>query len=367
MLSLWRVFKDPFFCSFFVLFLILSLFFPKEIPHYISFVDWHTIFTLACLMLITTSIQETGYLECFTRKVVLSLNSERHFAIVLTFLSALLSTFLTNDVALFVVLPVILAIKRYLHMDATKLMVMQTIAVNAGSALTPIGNPQNLYLWHIWHIGFFTFIAHTFPLFILMIVILFLFCVFLFPSRPLSFSYAPEKSRFDKDKKRQFFLSLLLLLVLLIVMEFRKVPFLFVPLFLFFSLAYPRVVKKVDWMFILVFILLFVDFHLLSHLVFFQNFIHLFDMQSSKGVFLTSVVFSQFMSNVPASVFLSKFTGDFLALTYGVNVGGNGFILASFANLIALRLAKDKRFLLAFHFYSFIYLFITAFLVYFYL
>jgi Na+/H+ antiporter NhaD/arsenite permease-like protein len=329
-------------------------------------VDWHTIFTLASLMLITTSIQETGYLECFTRRIISSLRSEKQLALILTWLSALLSTFLTNDVALFVVLPLVLAMKSYLRMDATKLIVMQTIAVNVGSALTPIGNPQNLYLWHLWGISFFAFVKYTFPLFVLMIVILSLFCLLLFPSRRLMLTEELDKGTGlpEKNRKRQFFLSLGLLILLLVVMEYRKVPFMFLFLLIFFTLYSPRVIKGVDWIFLLVFILLFIDFHLLSEIPLFQHLVHLFDLHTSKGVFLVSVVFSQIMSNVPASIFLSKFTGNLFALTYGVNVGGNGFILGSFANLITLRLAKDEKFLNTFHLYSLVYLVITTILVY---
>ncbi len=367
MLAMTKILKDPFFAVFFILLLILSCFFPQEIPEYVSFVDWHTIFTLACLMLITTFIQETGYLECLTWRITFSLRSERHFALILVLLSALLSTFLTNDVALFVVLPLVFSTKSYLKIDATKLMVMITIAVNAGSALTPIGNPQNLYLWHLWNIGFFPFIKYLFPLCALMIAVLCLFCFILFPSKPLVFIERIGKDIPFSRNRKQFVLSLGLLVFLLIAMEYRKVPFLFVPLLIFFTFCYPRVVKDVDWMFLFVFVLIFVDLHLLSQLSFFQFIVHLFDMHTSKGVFMAGIVFSQFMSNVPASIFLSKFTGNLLALTYGVNVGGNGLILSSFANLITLRLSKDKRFWTLFHIYSLIYLIFTSILVYFFL
>ena len=44
---------------------------------------------------------------------------------------------------------------------------------------------------------------------------------------------------------------------------------------------------------------------------------------------------------------------------YGVNVGGNGVVIASLANIIALRLAKKRRIWISFHKYSLLYLLIT--------
>ncbi len=73
---------------------------------------------------------------------------------------------------------------------------------------------------------------------------------------------------------------------------------------------------------------------------------------------------SQIISNVPTSVLISKFSHNWFAITYGVNAGGNGFIIASLANLIALRIVKDRKFWIYFHRYSIPYLIITATILY---
>ncbi|MEG2204166.1 MAG: citrate transporter, partial [Oscillospiraceae bacterium] len=60
--------------------------------------------------------------------------------------------------------------------------------------------------------------------------------------------------------------------------------------------------------------------------------------------FLAGVLLSQLISNVPAAVMLSGFTGQARALLLGVNVGGLGTLVASLASLISFRLyAKSEH------------------------
>jgi Na+/H+ antiporter NhaD/arsenite permease-like protein len=60
-------------------------------------------------------------------------------------------------------------------------------------------------------------------------------------------------------------------------------------------------------------------------------------LHENGHVFLLSALASQVMSNVPAALLLSHFTENWQALLWGVNAGGYGTLIASFANLIAWR------------------------------
>ena len=75
--------------------------------------------------------------------------TERATAMFLLLAAAVLSTLRTNDVALFVLAPLTLDICRITDLPATRLIIFEALAVNAGSALTSIGNPQNLFLWQL--------------------------------------------------------------------------------------------------------------------------------------------------------------------------------------------------------------------------
>ena len=65
----------------------------------------------------------------------------------MVFSAAVLSTFLTNDVALFIIVPLTLTLRRLCEIPVSRLIIFEALAVNAGSLLTPIGNPQNILLW----------------------------------------------------------------------------------------------------------------------------------------------------------------------------------------------------------------------------
>ena len=56
------------------------------------------------------------------------------------------------------------------------------------------------------------------------------------------------------------------------------------------------------------------------------------------SVYGAGVGISQVISNVPAAMLLSHATTDWRSLFYGVNLGGLGTVVASFANLIGLSL-----------------------------
>ena len=57
-----------------------------------------------------------------------------------------------------------------------------------------------------------------------------------------------------------------------------------------------------------------------------------------KNTLLTAIGTSQIISNVPAAVLLSGFTGNWQDLLAGVNIGGLGTPIASLASLITLKL-----------------------------
>ena len=63
---------------------------------------------------------------------------------------------------------------------------------------------------------------------------------------------------------------------------------------------------------------------------------------------------SQFISNVPATILLSKFTENYKQLLYGVDIGGLGTLIGSMASLISYKFysqeddADTKKYILVF-------------------
>jgi Na+/H+ antiporter NhaD/arsenite permease-like protein len=272
-----------------------------------------------------------------------------------------LSIFLTNDIALFITVPLTLGLTSIIQNDVKKLIIFQAIAVNTGSALSPIGNPQNLYLWHKWNIGFLSFMWHMAPLVLLLTVILILFIWFSFPGKPLAFHNKTENKKTDF---RLFYFSFLLLIAFVMSIEVGHSLAAFAIVIALYLMLYPRLFLKIDWALPLLFIVMFIDFHLLSQIPVVTKFVAQFNIGRPSGNFLSGILYSQIISNVPATIFLSKFSNQWQAIAYGVNVGGNGLVIASLANLIALRFVKRRSIWFDFHKYSLSYLLVTGVLAY---
>ncbi|WP_197467125.1 SLC13 family permease [Collimonas arenae] len=144
--------------------IVLSVLSPHPIADYRAWVDWHTIATLAGMLLLTTGIEASGYLEHLGRAIINRLHNERALAIFLVSAAALLSTVLTNDIALFVMVPLTVGLRGIGNLPIGRLVIFEALAVNAGSLLTPIGNPQNILLWQRSHLSFGAFTWQMAPL-----------------------------------------------------------------------------------------------------------------------------------------------------------------------------------------------------------
>ena len=354
--------KEPFLTVFSILSIVLIILYPAKIIDYPSFVDWNTIITLTGLLIITTGLKESGYFSSFSEKVLNKIKNEKILALFLILLSVLLSTFLTNDMALFVVIPLTISMQHFIKNDISKLVIFEAISVNVGSALTPIGNPQNLFLWHKWNISFGTFIVKMLPLVAIILAALLIFAWVVFPNKKINFF---EKIENDKTPKKGLFIfSIAMLTAYLISLNIKEALIVLPIIFILYLIFYKKVLLKTDWILLLTFIIIFIDFHVISTIPVIIKYMHTLNLNPSGNVFLLSAITSQLISNVPASVFVSKFSNNRFAITYGVNIGGNGLIIGSLANIIALRMIKTKKIWLDFHKYSIVYFLITGGIIY---
>ncbi len=354
--------KEPVFALFVLLLAFLVIVYPEKITDYPSFIDWDTIVALAGLLIIATGLKESGYFDLISKKTLRRVKSERSLSLYLILLSVVLSTFLTNDITLFIVIPLTLSFQSLVKNDLTKLIIFEAIAVNVGSALTPIGNPQNIFLWQMWGVSFPGFIIRMIPVVAVLIATLLLFVWLFFSAREIR--YSSKSNSNSLYNKPLFTTSLVMLIVFVVAFELRYVqlllPFVFVVYFIF----YRKVLLKVDWLLILLFIVIFVDFHVISAIPVISEVMRYINLESSGNVFLFSGFISQFISNVPAGVFVSKYSDNWQAIVFGVNIGGNGLVIASLANVIALRMVNNKKIWFTFHKYSIPYMIVTGVVIY---
>jgi di/tricarboxylate transporter len=320
---------------------------PGGIAHYPDLVDWRTIATLTGLLALSKGVELSGYLPRLAQRLVTAMSTERRLAVFLVLATALLATVLTNDVALFVMVPLTLSLRNS-GVPLTRLIVFEALAANAGSVLTPIGNPQNLFLWQLAHVSFEHFVLTMLPLAALLLALLLLLTLLAFPGRRLQLSGKQAPARTDR---LMLVLSLGLYIPFLLVTDLRH-PYLALLTLTPLLLARRTVLARLDWALLLVFVLMFIDLRLLSQLDAVQAWIRSAGLGRLPHLYLAGIASSQVISNVPAAILLAEYSRDWRVIAYAVNVGGFGFMIGSLANIIALRMAPDRRAWLSFHAYS---------------
>ncbi|RKZ28770.1 citrate transporter [bacterium] len=356
--------KDKFFDSliflpFVILLILLSFISPASIKNYPDFVNWETIISLSGLLIITTAIKESNFLVAFARKFVRKISTERQLALHLIMISCIISMFLTNDIALFIIVPFTIGIRSFFK-DIRKIIVFEALAVNIGSALTPIGNPQNLFLWHKWDISFLQFMLNMSPLFVISLLVLVIFVRFVFADKTVSFKMS--ESEFGVDRK-MFFISLVFLAGFITAIELDLMYYAALLVLFFYLIFYGKTILKTDWGLIALFIIMFVDFHLIGEMKIINDIFHHLNTANPSAIYVVSALISQVMSNVPASILMSKYSHNWFAISYGVNIGGNGLFIASMANVIIIRLTSERKMLSSFHKYSIAYMLATGIIV----
>lgn len=341
--------RDRFFQLLIITGCVLSLFAPFAPRNWPGAIDWHTIITLAGLMLLTKGVELSGYFDVLGRKMTRRFKTERQLAIFMVLAAALLSTFLTNDVALFIVVPLTITLKKLCAIPVNRLIIFEALAVNAGSLLTPIGNPQNILMWGRSGLSFTAFTWQMAPLAGAMMLTLVALCWFSFPRKTLHYHTGTSAPDWQP---RLVWSCLALYLVFLTALELKLELWGLGIVAAGFMVLARRVILSVDWTLLLVFMAMFIDVHLLTQLPVLGGISGHVGTLSQPGLWLTAIGLSQFISNVPSTILLLNYAPPTVLLAWAVNIGGFGLLPGSLANLIALRMANDRRIWWRFHWYS---------------
>lgn len=211
-------------------------------------------------------------------------------------------------------------------------MVFETIAANLGSMATPIGNPQNLYLYSVADMGFAQFAWAVLPYTGISLVLLAVALLFQKdePVREFASQAPGEKLPLPPLLAMLFCLALCLLVV------FRVVGYLpvLVCVALVTLLVDRRLYGAVDYALLLTFLCFFIFVGNIKRLPEVNSL-----LQSLVGgrELWAGILASQVISNVPAAILLSGFTGSYGVLLTAVNLGGLGTPIASLASLISFK------------------------------
>ncbi|AOJ20342.1 citrate transporter [Burkholderia cenocepacia] len=312
-------------------------------------VDWQTVATLAGLLMLTKALELSGCLMWLAHRIVHHVHSERGLAMLLVGFAAVLSMWLTNDVALFVVVPLMVSLRALTPLPFRRLVIVVALAVNAGSVATPLGNPQNLFLWQLSGVSFGRFVVTLGPLALALMVLLLVLTALMFRAKPLDLS--GDAAALPVQRMHALIATVLFAAFVLLADAHHPLPGLVGVAIVLFAVKRDAVLK-IDWLLLLIFVLMFVVLRSAAALPVVHDAIAHAQLDSPLRVYAAGALLSQVISNVPAAILLSEFTHDWRALAFGVSVGGFGFAIGSLANLIAVRLAKEPRMWLPFHLVS---------------
>ena len=316
---------------------------------YLGYIDFRTLALLYALMVVSAGLRKAGALKAMAHLVCLRAGSARALGVTLAAVTFFSSMLITNDVALLTFVPfaVVLLGMTGRGQDLILTVVLQTAAANLGSMLTPVGNPQNLYLYSRFELSAGDFFRITAPMWALSLALCLLGCQAL-PRVKL----APALGEAPQPDKKLLWLYLGLF-ALCLLSVFRLLPWYWLlGVLVLVLLALDRkTLLKADFLLLLTFVAFFVFAGNLARLEAVEA---LLRRLLAGREYWTALLVSQVISNVPAALLLSGFTDNARELLLGVDVGGLGTPVASLASLISLKLysrspgAKPGKFLLVF-------------------
>ena len=302
---------------------------------YLSYIDYRVLALLFCLMTVMEGFKSTGFFAAVAGKLLEKVKTFRQLYLVLVFLCFFTSMWITNDVALLTFVPFTVLVLRMtgLEQEMIPVIVLQTIAMT-----TPVGNPQNLYLYSISGMGIGAFLQIMGPLTLISAGLIFLICLIHkdFPIRQGMLGkeiVGVRKAGENQVLAVLFFISLLsvfrilswqlLLLIVLVscmgIKAFCKEKYL--PL-------------EADFGLLLTFVAFFIFIGNMGRICAVRE---VLSQVLNGRELLISFLCSQMISNVPAAILLSGFTQEYRGLLQGVNIGGLGTLIASLASLISYK------------------------------
>ena len=299
----------------------------------LSYIDFKVLILLFNLMVVVAAFKELKFLDSIAIGLLKKCNTYTSISLALVFITFISSMIVTNDVALITFVPLSIVIARKANINVLKIVIFQTLAANLGSSFTPMGNPQNLFIYSFYNLSPIDFFKITFPIVILAVLFLVLL---VFKDKKMNLSLDLEDVKID-NKRDVYLFGGLFLIILLSVFHVIDYKVTFLITIVMVLILNKKLFSQVDYSLLITFIGFFIFVGNISTMDVVKNFMEGI-LNSPKSTFLASVLSSQVISNVPATMLLSGFTDHFKELLLGVNIGGMGTLIASLASVISYKI-----------------------------
>ena len=325
---------------------IVSAFFVPPDATYLSYIDLRTLCILWSLMVIVAGLKAGGIFDFIGHALLKKTHDIKPLIFILVFLCFFLSMFITNDVALITFVPFAIFVLKECEKEELLIpvIVLQTLAANLGSILTPIGNPQNLYLYSLSGMRFLDMCKLMLPYTVLSAALL-VVSVFLIKGGSKNSSGLLLKLPAEHVQPKLLFgyknilFFALFVVAILAVLRLFEYWWLFAAVLVVTLIIDRKRLLSADYILLFTFVGFFIFTGNIARLPALQSV--LTDIVGGHEV-LSGVISSQVISNVPAALLLSGFTTNYNALIVGVNLGGLGTPIASMASLISLKFYSEN-------------------------
>lgn len=329
--------KETVFCVSFILALISSFVVLPD-KEYLNYPDYRTIALLFCLMIIVAGFRSLGVFDRLAATLLKRAESTKNLSLMLIMICFFFSMIITNDVALITFVPFTIRVFQLSGntRPVLKLVVLETIAANLGSMATPIGNPQNLYLYSISGISAGKFALSVLPYAGISLIMLIAAVLFSKNEKICGFTVSDNIKSISGKRMAISSLPYIALLLLCLLVVFRVIGYLPVLIIIAGAVLFLNrsLFRKADYCLLLTFLFFFIFIGNIKRVPQISEFLNS-AVQGRELIF--GIFASQIISNVPAAILLSGFSADYSALMTGVNIGGLGTLIASLASLISYK------------------------------
>lgn len=336
-------FKTNFIFTVSIIAAIISCFFVPIDKEYLGYFDIDTIACITLLLIVIAGFSNIQFFQKVARWLVKKFKNTRSIIMCLIFITYVSALVNANDMSLLTFLPLAYIVLKYTNnlRYIAFTFIMQNIASNLGGMITPIGNPQNLYIYSYYEMNILEFFKiMAIPTLIALILII-VVCLFI-KRTPLEFK-DEEETKFNITKAIIY--GVLFVITILVVLG--VIPWWIATIIILVTMAISDIKAYliVDYTIPLTFVAFFIFSGNLSRI---PAIVNLMESFVNEHTFITAYISCQAISNVPTAILLSKFTNNYAHLLVSVNVASLGVIFSSLSGVIALKeymkVAKNECF-----------------------
>lgn len=320
---------------------IISLFITPPSKELLHAIDWHTLGTLFMMLTILE-----GFKKEHIFNPLLKLASRMGYLVTLSlflvFSVFFSSMFVTNDVSLIIFVPLTILLFRAAKREEfiLPLLAMENIAAVRGSLLMPFGSPQNLFIYSQSGMSAAAFIGIMFPIWIISLFLLILFVAFPYRKNLKEKALIADADFTVPDnelnKKKQIaYLILFAMVLFTIVSRTAYWPYAVIIVAVMVAIIDYKILIKTDYVLLLTFLCFFIFSSSIAANETIAAFLH---RVVGHHEYAVSIILSQFISNVPASIVLYPFSENVKALLYGLDSAGLCTLIGSLASVINYRI-----------------------------